>query len=112
MTAKRFISLIALIAIAQLGAAQDRKLVPVTISLQWFAQPEDGEFFAAKAEGIYEKYGLDVRPRDSSDTRGGRYGAMSDVRWEAFFKDMVAASALPPTLEYRKAYTLQFVKDL
>ena len=60
MTAERFISLIALIAMAQLCAAQDKKPVPVTLSLQWFAQPEDGEFFAAKAEGIYEKHGLDV----------------------------------------------------
>ena len=49
---------------------------------------------------------------ESADTRGGRYGAMSDARWESFFKDMAAAGALPAALEYRRAYTLQFVKDL
>ena len=49
---------------------------------------------------------------DSADTRGGKYGAMSDARWESFYREMVAVGALPPTLEYRKAYTLQFVKDL
>jgi len=49
---------------------------------------------------------------ESADTRGGRYGAMSDERWEAFYKDMVAVGALPPALDYRKAYTLQFVRDL
>jgi NitT/TauT family transport system substrate-binding protein len=43
--------------------AQDRKLVPVTLALLWYPQPEDGQFFAAKAEGIYEKHGLDVTIR-------------------------------------------------
>jgi NitT/TauT family transport system substrate-binding protein len=49
---------------------------------------------------------------ESRDTRGGRYGAMSDARWETFFKEMAASGALPATFDYRKAYTLQFVKDL
>ena len=48
---------------------------------------------------------------DSEDTKGGKYGAMNDARWEGFFKDVVAAGVLPATLEFRKAYTLQFVKD-
>lgn len=49
---------------------------------------------------------------ESGDTRGGKYGAMSDARWESFYRDMAAAGALPATLDYRKAYTLEFVKDL
>lgn len=49
---------------------------------------------------------------ESPDTRGGRYGAMSDARWEAFFKEMSASGALPATFDFRKAYTLQFVRDL
>ena len=49
---------------------------------------------------------------ESNDTRGGKFGAMSDARWESFHKEMVAAGALPATLDYRKAYTLQFVHDL
>ena len=48
---------------------------------------------------------------DSEDTKGGKYGAMNDARWEGFFKDVVAAGVLPATLEFRKAYTLQFVKE-
>jgi hypothetical protein len=34
------------------------------------------------------------------------------MRAESFHKEMVAAGALPATLDYRKAYTLQFVHDL
>jgi len=49
---------------------------------------------------------------ESPDTRGGRYGAMSDARWEALFKEMSASGALPTTFDFRKAYTLQFVRDL
>ncbi len=49
---------------------------------------------------------------DSGDARGGRIGIMTDARWEQFTKDMQAAGALPANLDWRKAYTLQFVKDL
>jgi NitT/TauT family transport system substrate-binding protein len=43
-----------------MSAAADTKLTPVTMQLNWFAQPEFGGYYTAKAEGIYEKYGLDV----------------------------------------------------
>lgn len=49
---------------------------------------------------------------DSGDARGGRIGIMTDARWEQFTKDMQAAGALPANLDWKKAYTLQFVKDL
>jgi NitT/TauT family transport system substrate-binding protein len=39
-------------------------------------------------------------------------GAMTDERWKKTFDFMVAAGLLKPTTDYRKAYTLQFVKDL
>lgn len=39
-----------LAAAPSLCIAQERKLIPVTLSLQWYPQPEDGQFFAAKAE--------------------------------------------------------------
>ena len=55
--------LIALLAAAPLADAQDKKLIPVTLAVLWYPQPEDGQFFAAKAEGIYEKHGLDVTIR-------------------------------------------------
>jgi len=49
---------------------------------------------------------------DSGDAAGGKIGVMTDARWEQFAKEMQAAGALPANLEWRKAYTLQFVKDL
>lgn len=39
------------------------KLTPVTLVTTWYAQAEQGGFYAAKAEGIYKKYGLDVTIR-------------------------------------------------
>jgi NitT/TauT family transport system substrate-binding protein len=36
-------------------------------------------------------------------------GAMSDERWKAFFDMTVAAGLNPPTMDYKKGYSLQFV---
>ena len=50
-------------AVAGLAAfpnAQAKDLEKVTFGTNWFAQAEHGGFYQAKAEGIYEKYGLDV----------------------------------------------------
>jgi NitT/TauT family transport system substrate-binding protein len=49
---------------------------------------------------------------DSGDAKGGKIGIMTDARWEQFTKEMQAAQALPPNLDWRKAYTLEFVKGL
>jgi NitT/TauT family transport system substrate-binding protein len=49
---------------------------------------------------------------DSGDARGGKIGIMTDARWEQFTKEMQAANALPANLDWKKAYTLEFVKDL
>ena len=49
---------------------------------------------------------------DSGDTRGGKIGIMTDARWERFAKEMIAAGVLPANLDWKKAYTLEFVKDL
>lgn len=49
---------------------------------------------------------------DSGDAAGGKIGIMTDARWERFAKEMQAAGALPASLDYKKAYTLEFVKDL
>lgn len=43
--------------------AQSSELTPVTLVTTWYAQAEHGGFYAAKALGIYEKYGLDVTIR-------------------------------------------------
>lgn len=41
-------------------AATAQNLTPVTMQLNWHAQADFGGYFTAKADGIYEKYGLDV----------------------------------------------------
>jgi len=46
---------------------------------------------------------------DSGDTKTLGIGAMSDARWKRFFDFAVAAKVYEPTLDYKKAYTLQFV---
>ena len=42
------------------ATAQAADLTPVTVTTTWYAQAEHGGLYAAKAAGIYEKYGLDV----------------------------------------------------
>lgn len=49
---------------------------------------------------------------ESGDAANGRIGNMSDARWTAFYQEMVAAKALPPGMDVRKAYDMQFVKQL
>ena len=49
---------------------------------------------------------------ESGDAKGGRIGVMTDARWDAFYREMVAAGALPPNVEVKKTYTLQFMKDI
>jgi NitT/TauT family transport system substrate-binding protein len=36
-------------------------------------------------------------------------GAMTDERWKRFYETMTAAGAFPPGIDYRKAYSLEFV---
>ncbi len=46
---------------------------------------------------------------DSGDALTLGVGAMTDARVKAFFDEMVRAGVVKPDLDYRKAYTLQFV---
>ncbi len=46
---------------------------------------------------------------DSGDTLTSGIGAMSDARWEAFSRSMAGQGLYPATLDYKRAYTLQFV---
>jgi NitT/TauT family transport system substrate-binding protein len=39
-------------------------------------------------------------------------GVMTDARWKRTYDYMVTAELLKPSIDYRQAYTLQFVKDL
>ena len=46
---------------------------------------------------------------DSGDTMKGGIGAMTDVRMKSFFDKMVAAHVVKAAIDYKKAYSLQFV---
>lgn len=55
-----FLGVAAVAGLAVFTNAQAQDLEKVTFGTNWFAQAEHGGFYQAKAEGIYEKYGLDV----------------------------------------------------
>lgn len=46
---------------------------------------------------------------DSGDSKTLGLGAMTDARWTSFFGTMVSAGLYKPSLDYRRAYTLEFV---
>ena len=54
---------------------------------------------ALKARGIV----------DSGDARRLGIGAMTDARWEAFFRSMVQQGLYPADMDWKRAYTLRFV---
>ncbi len=54
---------------------------------------------------VMRQYGI----VDSGDSLTLGIGAMTDARWKSFFDAMVQAGLYEPGVDYRKAYTLQFV---
>jgi NitT/TauT family transport system substrate-binding protein len=52
-----------------------------------------------------KKYGI----VDSGDAPMLGVGAMTDARMRSFFDEMVRAAVVKSGLDYRRAYTLQFV---
>ena len=46
---------------------------------------------------------------DSGDTLTKGIGAMTDERWKDFYEKMVEAGVVKDGIDYRQAYTLQFV---
>jgi NitT/TauT family transport system substrate-binding protein len=48
---------------------------------------------------------------DSGDAKEHGIGAMTEARWRDFFETMVKAGLYPSDLDFRKAYTLQFVNQ-
>jgi NitT/TauT family transport system substrate-binding protein len=46
---------------------------------------------------------------DSGDAKQDGVGAMTDARWHEFFDTMVKAGLYPTDMDYKKAFTLQFV---
>jgi NitT/TauT family transport system substrate-binding protein len=50
-----------------------------------------------------------MRSYNLAETKDGRIGVMTDGRWQIFFDTMASEGLYPKTLDYRKAYTLQFL---
>jgi NitT/TauT family transport system substrate-binding protein len=46
---------------------------------------------------------------DSGDAKNLGIGAMTEARWQAFFEGMAKAGLYPADMDFRPAYTLQFV---
>jgi NitT/TauT family transport system substrate-binding protein len=55
--------------------------------------------------GKIKQYGI----VDSGDSKQYGIGAMTDARWRDFFRTMAKAGLYPATLDYKKAFTLDFV---
>lgn len=58
--------------------------------------------------GQMRKYGL----LESGDAAGGRIGMMTQQRLDGFYRDMVAAGALPPSMDTSRVFDLSFVKAI
>jgi NitT/TauT family transport system substrate-binding protein len=63
----------------------------------------DGQI--AYSVGKMKEYGI----VDSGDSLKLGIGAMTNARWESFFKKAVAVGLYPADLDYKKAYTTKFV---
>jgi NitT/TauT family transport system substrate-binding protein len=69
------------------------------------ANPDMSDAQIAYSYGKMKEYGI----VDSGDAKTLGIGAMTDARWQAFFESAVEVGLYPKTLDYKKAYTLQFV---
>ncbi|MEA2981811.1 MAG: NitT/TauT family transport system substrate-binding protein [Alphaproteobacteria bacterium] len=67
--------------------------------------PEMTEARIAYSIARMKEYGI----VDSGDTVKGGIGAMTDARMKSFFDKMVASGVVKGGIDYRKAYSLQFV---
>ncbi len=57
---KKILALMGMVGAVVSTAAAAASLDKVVLGTNWYAQAEHGGYYQAKAEGIYEKYGLDV----------------------------------------------------
>jgi NitT/TauT family transport system substrate-binding protein len=80
---------------------------PGAMKLVLAQNPEHGEplyhFKMAKMRALHMV--------DGGDAARLGVGAMTDARWASFFHTMAVAGLYPPTLDYHKAYTLDFVRS-
>jgi NitT/TauT family transport system substrate-binding protein len=67
--------------------------------------PEMTDALLAYGIARIKEYGI----VDSGDAKNTGIGAMTDARWKDFFDVMSQSGVYPKTLDYKAAYTLQFV---
>src|SRR5229473_3088903 len=67
--------------------------------------PEMTDALLAYGIAKIKEYGI----VDSGDAKTSGIGAMTEVRWRDFFDTMSNAGVYPKTLDFHKAFTLQFV---
>ena len=67
--------------------------------------PEQNDELIAYGMRKIKEYGI----VDSGDAKTMGIGAMTDARWKDFFENMSKAGLYPPDMDYKKAYTLQFI---
>ncbi len=67
--------------------------------------PEMTQDLLDQARDKMRSYGI----VDSGDAKTEGIGAMTDARWKAFFDVASAQGVYPKTMDYKSAYTLQFV---
>jgi NitT/TauT family transport system substrate-binding protein len=67
--------------------------------------PEMNDALIAYGIAKIKEYGI----VDSGDAKTNGIGAMTDARWHDFFDTMAKAGLYPAGMDYKQAYTLQFV---
>jgi NitT/TauT family transport system substrate-binding protein len=67
--------------------------------------PEMTDDLIAYGRDKMKEYGI----VDSGDAKGSGIGAMSEARWRDFFDTTTKAGLYPPEMDFRQAYTLQFI---
>ncbi len=67
--------------------------------------PEMTPELLAHARNVMNQYGI----VESGDAKAGAIGAMSDARWAEFFKVTSDQGVYPKDMDFRQAYTLDFV---
>jgi NitT/TauT family transport system substrate-binding protein len=67
--------------------------------------PEMTDELLANARDKMKEYGI----IDSGDAKTNGIGAMTEARWRDFFETIVKAGVYPADLDFRRAFTLQFV---
>jgi NitT/TauT family transport system substrate-binding protein len=67
--------------------------------------PEQNDALLAYGRTQIKEHGI----VDSGDAKTMGIGAMTDARWKEFFDTMSKAGLYPADMDYKKAYTLQFI---